>query len=158
MSHTVEYASLRSEIWKAYWRAWARPKGLWLYHVAFGFLVAFLLQSAVYRQLRVDRFLVAWALAIVACVVVLPLWPQVRFKSARRSLTIDETGFMTSIGKLSGSRSWKEVARIEDAGGDILMFGTNGNAMVVPKRAFENNEARSRFLRDARAWHSGHAV
>ena len=158
MSHTVEYRSSRAEIWKTYWRAWARPRGLWLYHVVFGFLVAFSVEATSDGQLKVERFLVTWTLAVVACAVVLPLWPQVRFKSALRSLTIDEAGFRTSIGKLTGFRSWKEVARIEDTGDEILMFGTNGNAMVVPSRAFEDSEARSRFLHDAKAWHSEHAV
>jgi hypothetical protein len=29
---TVSYASTRGEIWRRYWRAWARPAGLWRVH------------------------------------------------------------------------------------------------------------------------------
>jgi hypothetical protein len=151
MSHTLQYASSRAEIWRFYWRAWARPKGLWIHHVFIGLCVALLTASA--QPFDMKTFGLRWAIATFACLALLPLWPQLRYKSAVRSLTVDTSGYQTTIGKRSGSGSWSEIDRIEDMGKDILMVGKNGNAMVIPERAFRSTEERAAFLNDAKSWH-----
>jgi hypothetical protein len=158
MKHTIEYASARAEVWKAYWRAWASPRGLWIFHVAVGLLIATVMEMPSRAHLHMVKFVSIWLAVSAASTVLLSLWPQVKFKKAVRSMTVDPTGFTTTIGSLSGTRTWQEVHRIEDTGEEILIVGINGNAMVVPRRAFEDVDARSRFLRDARVWHSKHAV
>jgi hypothetical protein len=34
--YTIKYSSSRQEVWRWYWRAWAKPNGLWLYHLIIG--------------------------------------------------------------------------------------------------------------------------
>jgi hypothetical protein len=125
---------------------------LWIRHVVIGALVA-LLSEINSEGFDPESFFLRWLIAMLACTLLLPLWPQVRFKNAVRNLTVDESGFQTSIGTLSGSRAWREIDRVEDAGGEILLVGKNGNAMVVPNRAFSSPEERAVFLRDVRSWH-----
>ena len=155
MRHTVEYTSLRSEIWRAYWRSWSKPAGLWRVHlaIAVGIAVAMelLFHGDDWNPLRLALSAAGvWA----ACVVLFPLWPQLRFKSARRVLSIDKDGFKTTIGARSGERSWREIAAVEDTGEEILIIVKTGNAMAVPRRAFHNEAARGRFIEDAKLWHS----
>lgn len=153
MKHTIEYASSRREVWRAYWRAWAKPGGLWRFHVALGIAAAIVVWLSD-RGGHFDRRLpMTAAVATLLATALLPLWPQLRFKHALRSLTIDATGFTTTIGALSGTRSWKDVSSIEDTGEEILIVGTNQNAMIVPNRAFENEAARRAFVEDAKSWH-----
>jgi hypothetical protein len=54
---------------------------------------------------------------------------------------------------MSGSRKWSEVASVEDAAGAVLIKGKNGNALVVPPRAFESSAQREQFVKDACSWH-----
>lgn len=157
MKHTLEYASARAEIWRAYWRAWARPRGLWIYHVLLGLPPALLVGSDS-GHFDLGQFAIVWAVATLACTTFLPLWPQIKFKAAVRSLTVDASGFRTTIGNLSGSRSWAEIDRIEDTGKDILIVGKNGNAMVVPQRAFQSPQERASFIRDVQKWLGNDAV
>jgi YcxB-like protein len=152
MNYTLQYASSRAEVWKTYWRAWARPKGLWLYHVLIGVSVAAIVSDT--EQFNPRAFGLYWAIATLACLVLFPLWPQIRFKKTIRSLSVDASGFQTVIGKLSGSRSWKEIDRIEDTGTEILLVGKNGNAMVVPQRAFSGPQQRNLFLAHVKTWHA----
>ena len=153
--YTVTYASRRSEIWRWYWRAWKRPAGLWRYHVLLGLMSAFffavLLEPGPFR---LDYFLAVTVLVTVACVVFFPLWPQLRFKSAVRTLTISAEGLVTAVGKVSGSRLWKEIHSIDESDGGIVITGINKNAFVVPERAFANRSQRQTFLEAARQWHS----
>jgi hypothetical protein len=148
---TVQYSSTRAEVWRWYWRAWAKPAGLWRYHVLFGLAIAVGLAAGNgFGMFELRRFTVTAVLATLGCVVLLPLWPQIRFKSAQRSLTIDAEGWKTEIGKLSGARPWKQVRSIEDTGDTIAIVGTNRNALIVPTRAFPNTSARKEFLTAAR--------
>ena len=153
--YTVTYASLRSEIWRWYWRAWLRPAGLWRFHLAFGLIFAFIFAVVLEPSaFRLGHFLSVAVVATVACVGFFPLWPQIRFKSTRRSLTINAEGINTSIGKISGSRRWKDVQSVEEIDGTIVITGTNKNAFVVPARAFADDLVRQEFLEAARQWHS----
>ena len=156
MNHILQYSSSRAEVWRAYWRAWARPQGLWIYHVLIGLGLAFLIGSP--ERFDPGRFAIRWVMATIACMALLPLWPQIRFKKAVRRVTLDAIGYRTTIGRLSGSRSWREVERIEDTGTEILIVGKNGNAMVVPQRAFSSPEERSAVLRNIQLWHKSQAV
>ena len=153
--YTVNYASRRSEIWRWYWRAWKRPAGLWRLHVMFG------LASALFFTVllepgasRLGYFLTVAVIGTLACVVFLPLWPQLRFKSAIRTLTINAEGLVTAVGSISGSRSWKDIRTIEESDGAIVITGNNKNAFVVPERAFANTSEREKFFEAARQWHS----
>jgi hypothetical protein len=156
MKYELQYSSLRTEVWKAYWRAWASLHGLWIYHLFMGFFVALLV--LVEKQVGLNEFFLAWLLASLACVACFSLWPLMRFKSTTRSLTVGASGYQTTIGKLRGSRTWKEIDRIEDAGKEILIVGKNGNMMVIPQRAFTTQEQRNDFFRDIKSWHENYVV
>jgi hypothetical protein len=152
---TISYVSTRSEVWRYYWRAWARPAGLWRVHVLLGLLVAFVRSSrAGSAATSVWAFLGYWLAGALVCILLFPLFPLVRFKPQLRLLTIDQAGWTTEIGKLRGSRSWNEVLSIEDDGNVITIVGVNRNALIVPRRAFSNDAQRRDFLESARGWHA----
>ena len=153
--HTVSYASSRGEIWYWYWRAWKRPAGLWRVHVLFGLMFAFVLTVLLEPGgFRLDRFLASAAIATLACVALLPLWPQIRFKSATRSLTINPQGITTSIRELTASRSWNDIRTIEEINDAIVITGSNKNAFIIPARAFLNDHQRKEFFAAACQWHA----
>ncbi len=153
--HTVHYTSNRAEIWRWYWRSWARPNGLWRIHVLFGIGIALLITLASgTSSFELSRFLLHVVVGILGCVILLPLWPQIRFKRAQRALTIDANGLSTQIGTLSGSVPWKQVRSVEEDGDAIAFIGSSNNAMIVPARAFASVEARQEFLDAALRWHS----
>jgi hypothetical protein len=153
--HTIHYASSRREVWRWYWRAWAKPKGLWLFHLGIALMIA---TSLTLGNFRASRFAVTALITFLLCVVLLPLWPQVRFKSAVRSLTIDPLGIKTTIGKLSASKIWADISTVEDRGEDIIIVGRNRNAFIIPMRAFTGGTNRQEFLNDAQRWHSQSAA
>lgn len=103
-------------------------------------------------------FLTVAVIVTVGCVAFFPLWPQLRFKSAVRTLTINAEGLVTAVGTVSGSRSWKEIRSIDESEGAIIITGINKNAFVVPERAFANNSQRQQFVEAARQWHSAAAA
>lgn len=76
----------------------------------------------------------------------MPIFPQVKFKPQTRTLTINENGISTSIGKISGECAWNEVAEISESSGNIYIVGTGGNGFVVPLRAFSGVEEQNKFL------------
>jgi hypothetical protein len=156
--HSIQYASSRSEVWRWYWRAWAKPNGLWLFHVAFGVLFAASFTFSAHEPFNIIRFILIVVLVTVACMVLFPLWPQIRFKPSMRSLSIDPSGISTTIGKLSASRDWNEVNSIVDNNEEIVIVGKNRNAFIIPKRAFQSDAARQEFLRDATHWHQKSAA
>ena len=154
------YTSTRGEVWRWYWRAWARPLGLWRVHALFSLAAAASLTSraAGGESFGLARFVAAFSVTFGACLLLLPLWPQLRFKPQRRILTIDATGWTTQIGNVHGSRSWGAVRSVEDRPEAITFVSSNGNALIVPNRAFSDKSAREAFLSDARRWHAGAAA
>lgn len=91
----------------------------------------------------------AWGLGAIAW---LPLVPMIAFKAQERSLSVDEGGYSTVIGKQSGERRWAAIRLIADVRDDIVLVGTNGNAMIIPRRAFATDEERQKFLASIKAW------
>ena len=155
----MSYTSTRGEVWRGYWRAWARPLGLWRFHALISLAIAAAWAKRHTGQpFDFPRFLLAFILTFAACLLLFPLWPQLRFKPQRRTLTIDATGWTTQIGNLHGSRPWGAVRSVEDHPDAITLVSTNGNTLIVPDRAFSDKSAREVFLNDARRWHAGVAV
>jgi hypothetical protein len=155
LSYTVKYTSRRSEIWRWYWRAWARPAGLWRIHVLFGLTCG--LAFTIIRNpssFDVGFFLVAALVYTLTFIILLPLWPQIRFKRAVRTLTINADGLTTSIGKISATRLWKELKSIDERDGTIVITGKNRSAFIVPSRAFSGNAEQREFYDAALQWHT----
>lgn len=150
-SFSVRYASSRAEVWRYYWRAWARGAGLWRVHAAAGLAAGVI---AALRGRDVPACVAAGAAVFGLCLVAFPLLTQLMFKPAERELTIDATGWTTTIGAVSGARSWREVRAVVDTGDVVEIAGTNGNGMLVPRRAFADAQARAAFVAAAVAWHA----
>ena len=68
------------------------------------------------------------------------------FKPQVRTLEIDKDGIATTSGKHAARRSWKEIRSVSEADGCIVILRRNGNAFVVPARAFGSTEERQRFF------------
>lgn len=150
--HTLWYHSSRQEIWSWYWRAWAR--GLWRYPLVLGLLIAAL--QAEHRGLShasVWSLIATAVLGALACMVFFALWPQLRFKPTERTLSVDSNGWTTTIGARRGARTWKEIREIVEGSGTVCIVGSNGNALVIPTRAFNTDDARHRFIADIQQWH-----
>jgi hypothetical protein len=153
--HTINYGSRRGELWRWYWRAWARPRGLWRFHVLFGLTFGIIITGFhEHGGFGWGYFLTAAAVGFLTCVALLPLWPQIRFKRAMRSLTINPAGIDTTVGTISGSKLWRDVRSIEQIGGSIIITGNNKNAFIIPARAFGNDRKRQEFYETARQWHT----
>lgn len=150
-SYTLKYAATRGEIWRWYWRAWARPTGLWRHHVACGVVAA--LAAALINGYSWRGSAVLGVAVILCCIALLPLWPQIRFKPQIRTLEVDESGFRTSIGRLNGSRRWSEIRSVHDEDGTVVITTHNGSAMLIPRRAFDEGIDRQRFVADVVAWY-----
>lgn len=152
-SYTLKYATTRGEIWRWYWRAWARPAGLWRHHVAFG-AVATVAAAAVYgfaMWVWLPAVVIGFA-AIVCCLLLFPLWPQIRFKPQVRTLELDESGYRTSIGLINGVRRWSEIRSVHDDGEAVVITTRKGSAMLIPRRAFGAGTDRQQFVIDIEAW------
>src|SRR5262249_22250521 len=138
--------------WQAYWRTWRHSTRLNVLRLLLFSWVFF-----VGRSQMNESWTPAWRvggalLCVVLTMLLLAIYPIVRFKSAERTLTISPSGMETTIGKLSGNIPWKKVGAIEPSGRCIYIFGLNGNSFAVPHRAFLSVEQRSEFLRRANQW------
>ena len=143
---TVTYASRRDEVARFYWASWKRQ--LWVFHLIV--LVAIIVMGTALRW-PIIMTIGAGAGAIGFFF----LFPQLAFKPQTRTLTIDADGLRTKIGKKVGERAWREIAKIEESGGNIVMrVRASGNAFIVPPRAFAGEDERNAFLRAAQEWMS----
>jgi hypothetical protein len=96
-------------------------------------------------------FPIAIAAALLS-VAWLPLVPLIAFKPQERSLYVDERGLKTEIGKRFGERTWSEVKSVRDHDGSVVVTVTNGNAFIVPRRAFATEAERAEFLARVMSW------
>jgi len=55
---------------------------------------------------------------------------------------------------MSGSRHWIEGRVVRDTGEANEIIGVNGNALVVPRRAFTDAPSRAAFLQAASSRHA----
>jgi YcxB-like protein len=147
MSFMIEYASRRGEVWNWYWRTWRRR--LWKTHLLTFFVVVVGAMAGIYIEahgtLSPKSFLLAPALGLLS-ILWLPIYPQLRFKSQMRSLEVDQDGISTTIGKLAGRRYWEDILSISEQDDQIILLGRNGNAFLVPARAFSSIEEKQAFV------------
>lgn len=148
--YTLKYSAIRGEIWRWYWRAWARPAGLWRQHVACGAAAAF--AAALVNGYAWLPSAVLGCATILFCITLLPLWPQIRFKPQVRTLEVDESGYRTSIGHLNGSRRWFEIRSVQDSDDAVVITTRNGNTMLIPRRALGEGIDRRQFMADIEEW------
>jgi hypothetical protein len=145
MKLTIYYASSRAEIWRFYWRAW--KGGLWLKNLKLSVMIAFftIVFSAAKHSLA-DLNIGFLLLAMMTPQFFNLIFPQLMFKRQTRTLTIDENGWQSTIGKKTGAVAWTDVQGVEKFGDTILISGITGNALVVPQRAFQSIDKQDEFL------------
>jgi len=91
-------------------------------------------------------------LTAAALIIFFILFPQLMFKPHERTLIVSEGGIDTRIGRKSGTLKWEEVAAIQDMPDLTTIVGKNGNAFLIPNRAFDSEKDRSEFLASVRHW------
>jgi len=149
----IRYTSTRSDVWRAYWQTWRHSPKLnvlrlfifgWAFFVAWSQLTAFSMGPF-------WRLFSALALALTA-MLLMAVYPLLRFKSDERALTISTSGIATRIGNLSGDVPWSKVARIVPTDECIYIQGRSGNSFAIPRRAFSTEKDREEFVRLATQW------
>jgi hypothetical protein len=122
--YTIQYSSSRQEVWRWYWRAWAKPNGLWLNHLIIVVLCGLVLSgSSPFDGFGLAQFAKFSFISFLVCIAIFPLWPQIMFKPRSRTFTINSTGIETSIGNKSAKRSRNEIAEIQDVEDEIIIRG-----------------------------------
>ena len=167
-SFTLKYVADRRELSNWYRRSFFSPRGLWGYWaITIAAIVAVTLAvEAMAHRFAPSIFVIAGA-AVLLLLSFFVLFPQATYKRLERTLIVSDRGIETTIGGVLASRSWRDVAAITDYGETIAVviaggarFGPvwirtlNGNAFVIPNRAFEDPASRSRFLEQIMAWHA----
>lgn len=152
MSYTLHYASSRSEVWRWHWRSWRQR--LWLTHVAMALVLGLVAATAGGRWPTPGGWLRASLVALPFVVAAFAAFPQFAFKPQARVLDVGPAGWSTTVGRQSASRRWSEVAAVEEHGAGVVIRSMNGNALIVPARAFASEAQRLQFLADARRWHA----
>jgi len=142
---TIEYAPRRGEIWTWYWKVWI--KRLWKSHLRIFTIVAGLAYLFLSYPAPPSLTTLAVPLAIGAIpVLLLILYPQLRFKPQTRTVTIGTSGITTVVGRKSGRISWKNIRSVTEDRGYVIVQGSSGNAFIIPPRAFETPEEQVRFV------------
>lgn len=152
MPITIQYCSHRRDVWAHYVRFWQQR--LWRIHAALFTAIALGLLVGLQGWHLSPAMIAAISIAggLLPCAA-LALYPLVKFKPQTRILIIDGNGLRTSIGEMYGEVGWREVAAIGDHEGLIIIRRTNGNAFLIPERAFASPADRRIFLTAARdAW------
>jgi len=83
----------------------------------------------------------------------LPFYPLLKFKPEARTLEIGSDGISTSVGKRSGRRACSEIRSASAQDDEIVILGKNGNAFIVPTRAFPSAKEHQHFLSFAQTAH-----
>jgi len=150
MNYTFRYRSSRAEVWRWYWRLWRSR--LWHLHAVIAGSVSFAATSHdVWHGHLLNwggRALLVFVLLVGISVGI----SQLLFKGDERILEVGPDGWSTQIGKKRSSRGWAELAPVKDESGVVVIASKQGNALLIPDRAFESAGQRSEFLQDVRRW------
>src|SRR5437588_1071185 len=146
MEITLQYTSTRGEVPHWYWRMWR--KRLWKIHAGVFAMVLFITIGRDGNWPPHDYHVLMYGLLVASGIVLLLIYfPQLMFKSQLRTLTVNDEGIQTTIGRRSGKRKWPEIGSIEDTPEDIIIINRKTyNAFLVPTRAFQNEKDRNTFL------------
>ncbi|GLQ97283.1 YcxB family protein [Dyella mobilis] len=150
-SHSLHYKSSRAEVWHWYWSAW-RSK-YWWWHLLIGAAATWETLAVEGGELSLSRCLVRFIWITPTIIAICAAWPQIAFKRQERTLEVGPEGWSTRIAKKSGSRTWRMVGAIQSNDESIFIVSTSGNALIIPKRAFQSEASREAFLTDIRRWH-----
>ena len=150
-NRTIRYRPSRRAVWRWYWRAWRRR--FWLLHVLLAALAGPALAATIFRSVSVSTVGLAFVIALPVVTLVMALVPQILFKSTERTVHVGPQGWSTEIGKVSGKRTWSEVASIEEWAGQVVITSASGNALIIPARALPDSASWRQFVQDIKQWH-----
>ncbi len=149
---TIHYTPSRAELWHWYKQIWR--KRLWQYHIVIICVVflSFLLSGAVSSVDDVP-FLIVPSMISLFVIGLMVLFPQLVYNSAERLMTLDRRGIQVVAGSESIEVCWEEITAITSDGNCVYISRKNGNAFIVPDRAFTSASDRSRFVNSIQEWH-----
>jgi hypothetical protein len=150
MTYALSYRSSRFEVWSWYWRTWRSR--LWRIHVMAAFAFGFLMSRIIPGLDSISGWVAASIVAFVVFCTSSVVFSQLAFKSAERTLTVDEQGWSTQIGTRTGAKKWNETAPVYEQSDAIVIANKGGNALIIPRRAFSSDAERSKFLLDVTSW------
>jgi hypothetical protein len=150
----LTYTSSRSTLAKWYWRSLRRSKrhqAFWLLWVSTAFVAGYFISSAAGApQAVAGGFAVATSLVTIS---LLALYPQLRFKSQTRTLTLLRSGIDTAIAGREKHFPWSEVANITADEGFVIITFRNLNAFIVPPTAFASVAKQVECVDQCIEWH-----
>jgi hypothetical protein len=154
MGYVLRYRANRQDVWSWYWRRWRN--GAWLRQLLIALAIS--VYGAFSNHLSISVSLLLLAAAFLIVTMVFAAWPQVAFKPQERVLSVNSAGWSTQIEKKSGAKSWSEIESLRADHDVVVITSRDGNALLVPPTAFTGPDEQGKFVRDAQAWHNGHAV
>lgn len=90
---------------------------------------------------------VIWAAVVTfGVLVLLPIYPLIRFKPQERTLTITSHGITTTIGSMRGEVPWAQVESVASDIERIYIVGRNQNSFTIPRHAFGSAAEREEFF------------
>jgi hypothetical protein len=148
--YTLSYASRRTDVWRWYWRTWRQR--LWPVHVAIAGLLAWLAARTSGQPVLSVRT-IEFTIAIFAGAVgISAIVSQLMFKKATRTLLVNKQGWSTVIGRKTGSRRWAEIGPVTEDADHVVLTSKSGNALLIPKNAFDSADHVRRFVDSVREW------
>ena len=144
MSITISYASRRGEVLRWYWQMWRQR--LWRTHLSVFLATAAAASMLLFRGFpsTSSEIIEVGGIGLVP-IAGFALFPMIKFKPERRTLTVDDEGIVTLIGEREGTVAWNEISLIKSDGDSLVIQRSNLNSFIVPARAFETSDARSEF-------------
>jgi hypothetical protein len=79
-------------------------------------------------------------------------YPQLKFKSQTRVLTLLPNELTTTIRGETKTYSWGDVATLEEDDGFLIIRLRNFNAFIVPPTAFRDGHERKELVEQCSAW------
>jgi hypothetical protein len=153
-SYSLCYRSRRMEVWRWYWDAWL--SNYWWWHLLIAAVVTWATFASLNDSFGPIEFFVRFLWITPIVIVLMAAWPQVAFKSQERILEVGPEGWSSRIAEKHGSKTWEMVASIQCDDDTISIVSASGNALLVPRSAFQSKASWDAFLSDIRRWHGGY--
>ncbi|RUL75924.1 hypothetical protein EKH80_09360 [Dyella choica] len=150
--YSLRYRSSRMEVWRWYWRAWLARYGWW--HLLIAAAVTWLTLANSGARFGPAEYSLRFVWIAPLVIALMAAWPQLAFKSQEPVLEVGPEGWSSRIAGKVGSRAWKMVASIQSNHEIIALVSDSGNALLIPRRAFQSESSREAFLSDIRRWHA----
>lgn len=129
-------------MWDWYWRTW-RVK-FWQMHTVY-FLVILIISLVLARGPLLVRLIVGLIFGAVV-IGLMVAYPQFLFRREVKALRLDGEGIERAMGGERLRRPWQELRSVVDHGSYIALTMIEGNAFIVPTKAFADPGQREEFI------------